>query len=169
MIISFKLRDLLKKQAKTICLNIGVFYTIIGVFSFVMLKMQKTMITSFDTPDDNFLQLMNVLHEIWSIYMPIMVFLGICYILFGLFFTKIEANKYKISLILRVLSIVWVIAYSISSIEFIKVFFESFGNGLEMFKYVAIPFAIFGFVAVAAIFTVPQYVIGKKILNQETV
>ena len=118
--------------------------------------------------DDSFTNTLKVLHEIWIIYMPFMILIGICYILFGLFFQKIKSNKFQFNLLLSILSLIWVLAYAISCIKYIKLFTSSFENDLLSFKYITYCFAGFGLIAVTALFTVPQYIIGKRIKQQET-
>lgn len=167
MIKSFSIRNLFKKEIKTICLSLGGFYIISGAFAVLMVKIQTIMLSNFETqPDDGFQNTLNVLHKIWIVYMPFMILIGICYLLFGLFYQKIKANKYEINLVLSILSLVWVIAYAISSIKYIDVFFASAVNDLGAFKYIGYVFAGFGLIAVLAVFTVPQYIIGKRIKKQ---
>ncbi len=169
MIKPISIKNIFKKDIKTICLSIGGFYAVFGVFALLMVKMQTMMISKFEPkPDENFTNTLNVLHEIWIIYMPLMILMGISYIVFGLSFQKIKTKKLQINLVLSVLSLIWVIAYAISCIKYMDVFFAGMTNDFEMFKYIAYGFAVFGFVAVFALFTVPQYLIGQRIKRQET-
>ena len=168
MITSFRFKDLFKKEVKSICIALGGFYSAFGLLALLMIKMQKLMIGSFEPiPDDSFQNTMNLLHRIWGSYMPFLILIGICYLLFGLFYNKIKANKYQINLVLSIISLIWVIAYSISSIKYVDVFLKTGEKDFEFFKYIGYIFVAFGFLAVLIVFTVPQYKIGKKIKEKE--
>jgi hypothetical protein len=168
MIKSFNFRDLFKKEVKTICLSIGGFYAGFGVLALLMVKLQNTMLSTFETkPDDSFQNTISILHNIWNLYMPFLILIGICYLLFGVFYHKIKVDKYQINLVLSIISLIWVIAYSISCLKYADAFFKSATNEFEAFKYIGYVFAGLGFLAVFAIFTVPQYKIGKRIKEQK--
>ena len=90
MIRPFSIKSLLKKDIKTICISLGGFYAVFGAFALLIVKMQ-TMMISNPSPqtDDSFTNTLKVLHEIWIIYMPFMILIGICYISFiWTFFSK---------------------------------------------------------------------------------
>ncbi len=73
-----------------ICISIGAFYSVFSFFALVMMKLQDFMISSFDdSPDDSFTMYKTVLDEIWIIYTPLMILLGLSYISFGLLFKKL--------------------------------------------------------------------------------
>ena len=168
MIKPLSFKQLFKKDIKTICLSIGGFYAVFGAFALLMVKLQSMMLSNFESsPDESFNNTLNVLHEIWIVYMPLMILLGLGYLTFGFFFNKIKANKYQINALLSILCLIWVIAYSISCIRYLDVFFAGMANDLEAFKYIGYGFAGFGFIAVFALMTVPQYIIGKRIKKQE--
>jgi hypothetical protein len=168
MIKSFSFRELFKKEVKIICLSIGGFYAAFGVLALLMVKMQNIMFSNFETkPDDSFQNTINILHKIWNGYMPFSILIGVCYLLLGLFYHKIKIDKYQINLVLSIISLIWVISYSISCVKYIDVFSKSAGSEFEGFKYIVYVIAGFGFLAVLAAFTVPQYKIGKKIKEQE--
>ncbi len=94
MIKPISIKNIFKKDIKTICLSIGGFYAVFGVFALLMVKMQTMMISNFDPkPDESFTNTLNVLHEIWIVYMPLMILIGISYIVFGLSFQKIKSKK----------------------------------------------------------------------------
>ena len=120
-------------------------------------------------PDDSFTNIFNVLHKIWIVYMPLMVLLGISYIVFGLLYSRIKVNKFQINLVLSILSFIWVIAYALSCIKYLDILFADMAKDFEPFKYVGYVFAGFGFIVVIAAFTVPQYIIGKRIKKQEVI
>lgn len=168
MIRPINIKNIFKKDIKTICLSIGGFYAVFGAFALLMIKIQTIMISNFDQqPDKSFSNTLNVLHKIWIVYMPFMILIGICYLIFGLLFQKIKTNKYQINLVLSLASLIWVIAYALSCIKYFDSFFVGFENDFAFFKYIAYGFAGFGFIAVFALFTVPQYIIGKRIKRQD--
>ena len=169
MIKPISLKQLFKKDIKTICLTIGGFYAVFGAFAILMVKLQTIMLSNFESsPDESFTNTLKVLHEIWIVYMPLLIILGLGYLAFGFLFNKIKTNKYRINLLLSILCLIWVIAYAISCIRYMDVFFAGMANDFEAFKYIGYGFAGFGFVAVFALMTVPQYIIGKRIKTQET-
>jgi hypothetical protein len=169
MIKPISLKQLFKKDIKTICLSIGGFYAVFGAFAILMIKLQTIMLTNFESsPHESFTSTLKVLHEIWIVYMPLLTILGLGYLAFGFFFNKIKTNKYLINLLLSILCLIWFVAYAISSIRFMDVLFAGMANGFEAFKYILYVFAGIGFVAVFALMTIPQYTIGKKIKTHET-
>lgn len=164
MIRPISLKQLFKKDIKTICLSIGGFYTVFGLFAIMMVKLQSMMISNFESsPDDSFSSYFDVLHGIWIVYMPLWIILGLAYVAFGFFYKKIKTNRFQINLLLSILSLIWVIAYSISCIKLIDFLIADMASNIEVFKYVGYVFAGFGFIAVFALMTVPQYIIGKRI------
>jgi hypothetical protein len=161
-------KQLFKKDIKTICLYVGGFYVVFAVFSIIMAKLQLMMLSNFESsPDELFANTINELHDIWLVYMPLLIILGLGYLAFGFLFNKIKINKYQLNQLLRILSLVWVIAYAISCIRHMDVFFLGMANDFVAFKYIGYGFAGFGFLAGLGLMTVPQYIIGKKIKMQE--
>lgn len=168
MIKPISLKQLFKKDIKVICLSIGGFYAVFGAFAILMVKLQTMMLSNFDpSPDESFIYTLKVLHEIWIFYMPLLIILGFGYLAFGFLFNKIKTNKYQINLLLSILCLIWVIAYAISCIRYMDVLFSGMANDFDAFKYIGYGFAGFGFLAVLALMTVPQYIIGKRIKIQE--
>jgi hypothetical protein len=158
---------LLKKEIKTICISIGGLYFAIGALSFLMMLVQKSFLNIAEPmPDDSFSKLMEVLHKIWRIYMPLLMGLGLSYLIFGFLFNKIKGKKFMINFVLGFLSLIWASAYSISSFEFIDVFSANSSNEIMHFKYISYFFASFGFIMVFALLTVPQFIIGKRIKKE---
>jgi hypothetical protein len=95
--------------------------------------------------------------------MPYLIALGLGYLAFGLFFNKIETKKFQLNLLLSILCLIWVVSYAISCIKYMEVFFNEVPIDVKAFKFIGYVFAGFGFVAVFALLTVPQYIIGKRI------
>lgn len=168
MIKQFSIKTLFKKDISTICLSIGGFYAVFGIMAIILIKMQTIMFSNFgQEPDESFMNIFIVLHKIWIVYMPLMILLGISYMAFGMLYNRIQVNKFQINLVLSILSTIWVIAYSISCIKYLDILLADMANDFEPFKYIGYVFAGIGFIVVIAVFTVPQYIIGKKIKKQE--
>lgn len=171
MIKKISFRELLKKDSTTICLSIGGFYTIMGIFALLIIKLQKLQTISFSnfptSPDASFMNLVNELHDIWTIYMPLMIVLGLGYLAFGFFFNKLKTNKYKINLLLSILCLIWGIAYCNACIEYLDIFLAVMPNNIAISKYIIYATAGIGCITVLAVMTVPQYIIGKRIKEQE--
>lgn len=164
--INPRIKNLFKKDVKTICLSIGGIYAVFGVLALGMVKMQTMMLSNFDAePDESFMNTMNVLHKLWIHYMPFLVLIGIGYVVFGLLYSKTRVNKFQVNLVLSIISVIWVFAYAFSCIKYLDILFSDF----EPFKYVSYVFAGFGFIAVIAALTVPQYIIGKRIRKEEVI
>ncbi len=164
MLESVKIKKVFQKDVNKICISIGVFYAIIGLFSIGMIKLQELMTTTFKTStDERFSLYQDTLNDIWYTYMPLMFVLGLLYLGFGLFYKKITTDKYLINLVLSIMSIAWVIGYTISSMNNADILFADLGED----KYLVYGFAGFGYIIVLAIFTIPQYIIGKRIKNIE--
>lgn len=160
--INFK--TLSRKGGKQICLAIGGLYTVLGAFSFLIMRMQSTMLSIPEFAQDEFFSnIMITLHEIWATYMPFMILLGLGYLSFGFFFNKINRGKYLINLLLSILSVIWVITYIIGSVEYVEVLATSFDGS----KYVAYASGGFGAIMVFALMCVPQYIIGKRIKTEK--
>jgi hypothetical protein len=137
---------------------------VFGVLALLIIKMQTMTISNFDSKaDEIFLNTLNVLHNIWILYMPLMILLGIGYVIFGLLYHRIKVNRYQINLVLSILSLIWVIAYALSCLKYLDVLFAEMATDFAPFKYIGYVIAGFGFIAVLAVFTVPQYIIGKRI------
>jgi surface polysaccharide O-acyltransferase-like enzyme len=157
-----------KNKTKLTCLVLGGIYAIFGSFSLLIILIQRLMISSFDPITDNsFMTSHNTLFKIWIIHMPLMVFIGLCYLIFGLLIKRIKSSKFQINLFLSIFSFVWVVTYLIRSIEYFNSFNMGMPNEFEYFKYISYVFAFFGFAVVTALFTVPQFFIGRMIKKEE--
>ncbi|MBC34643.1 MAG: hypothetical protein CL663_01170 [Bacteroidetes bacterium] len=168
MIRSFSLQELLKKDAKKICMTIGGFYTFFGIAALLMVRLQSNMMSTFEDPaHDSFNTMMSLMHESWNTHMPFLALLGIAYLAFGYFFNKIKMDKLKINLILGSLCLIWTISYPFSITQYIDLFANFGGEEFEAFKYISYVFGAFGFAVVLALMTVPQFFIGKKIKQRE--
>ena len=65
MIKSISLKQLFKKDIKTICLSIGGFYTVFGAFAILMVKLQTIMLSNVESsPDESFSNTLKVMAKI---------------------------------------------------------------------------------------------------------
>lgn len=163
MIRTMSIFDIFKKDIKTISLLFGGFYIFIGAFSLLMIKF--IMPNFAPTSEEIFSKTYEILGNIWIIYMPLLIIIGICYLVFGFLNHKIKTSRFQINLLLSILSLFWVVAYMISNLRYLDIFLSGFrDSGMIGVFYI---FAGLGFIVVLALLTVPQYVIGKRIKKQD--
>ena len=74
-----------------------------------------------------------------------------------------DSKTLDINLVLSILSLIWVLFYGMSIAKNSDALFAGLENDIEIFKNIAYMFAGLGFIMVLALFTIPQYIIGKKI------
>lgn len=164
----FKIKKLFDNNISILSFSIGGYYVLFGVFALLMVRLQAMMLPDFITlSDDSFVDNLRVLHEIWIVYMPFLILLGTAYVLFGLFYKMIKKISFYINLALGILSLIWVIVYMINSVKYIDVFFANTEIEFDAIKNFGYVMSGFGFLAILATFTVPQYIIGRKIRKQE--
>lgn len=90
MIRPTNIKNIFKKDIKTIYLSLGGFYAVFGAFALLTNFMQTMMMPNIDAqPDVSFSNYLNVLHEIWIVFMPLLIILGLSYVVLGLLFQKI--------------------------------------------------------------------------------
>jgi hypothetical protein len=167
MIESKSLKQLFRKDVRTICLSIGGFYVVFGAFAILMVKIQTMMLINVEgSASQSFINSLKILHEIWMIYMPLLIVLGLGYLLFGLLFKRLQAIRYQANILLSIFCLIWAITYSISCSRYFDVFFAGMTTDFEALKYVAYGFAGFGLLAVFVLLTVPQFVISKRLKVQ---
>jgi hypothetical protein len=155
--------DIFKKDIKTISLSFGGFYIFIGGLALLMIEV--IMPNFAPTSEEIFLKSIDILSDIWIIYMPLLIIIGISYLAFGFFSHKIKTSRFQINLLLSLLSLFWVISYMISNLRYLETFLTGFSDsGMINIAYI---FAGIGFLTVLALLTIPQYVIAKKIRKQD--
>ena len=153
-----------KKDLHKAIMTIGALYSGFSVFALLIVFMQKLSISSVeDFADEEFMGLMNMLHSIWITYMPLLLLLGLTYVLFGFMYNKITFNRFLINQIISVLFIAWAVAYAYGSVDYIKIFVELIPFQNEIISTAMYVMTGVGFVVVFLFMSVPQYLIGKMI------
>ncbi|MEP2773506.1 MAG: hypothetical protein ABJH05_15245 [Fulvivirga sp.] len=108
-----------------------------------------------------------ILHNIWTIYMPLLVIIGFSMVVFSYAFERLNAQRIAIQTGILVACTVWVIAYSVACIPYLKAF-QSMSPEQEVFNWITYIFAIFGFGAVFALLTIPNFKVLKKLKAENT-
>ena len=156
----------LNKDARIISLSIGGFYLFFGGCALLMIMFQRSMFINMSATDDELVNYFIVLYDIWNVYMPLMMGVGVLYLLFGLVYNKLPGFHFQINLILGIISLLYFIAYAITSFENIDPLIFEIPDGPEIFENIEEVFMVFGFIGSLALFTVPQFIIGYKIRKQ---
>ncbi len=155
------------KIAKVLCIIVGAFYmgsAVIAALSTLYQMLLKQLPHSGNLFENNqFYSLFD--HMLY--FLPLLLMLGLSYLIFGLKYHKISADKFKISLIIAIFSIIYSLAYS-------YFFLQNFNDAIkEVFNFRSAFRGLFFFLSlVIAIFTIamhviPQIFIGKMILKEK--
>lgn len=162
-------KELFKKEPKKIIRTLGVFYAGIGAWCFFGLTLMNSTINNFPKDDeiDGFNHTFKILQDIWTTYMPLLIIIGLSMIAFSYTFERLKEKQIVIQTGILVICTFWVIAYLIANIPYIKSF-QSMSPDLKIFNVVIYIFAIFGFGAVFALMTIPNYKVLKKLKAAKT-
>jgi len=102
--------------------------------------------------------------NIWIIFMPTLLIIGLAFLLTGIFITKIKNKKLLIHSTISILSIIWLILYIVSLGE----------NNLspsklpdEMDRIIASVFYYFGIIVCSLLIIIPELIIGIKLYKIE--
>jgi len=164
------MKTVLRNKTSAICIAIGGFYMVFGLLDLCMIIFQKMMISDIGQfPGMKFTNMLSLIHGIWIIYMPLMILLGIAYLIFGLLFHQISSHKFQINLVLSALSLIWVLAYVISCLPYMHLLISDFAFGQKWFGSLIYIITAFGFLVVFSLFTLPQFIIGMQIRKQNSV
>jgi hypothetical protein len=158
----YKQKEKAAKHIKVISLITGFAYSGVAALGLLIVLLQIIMLSSVDALPDEF-SMFHKIHLLFLTYMPIVFFLGIAYIMFGFKFKKLNNSIFNVHLILKILSIIIPIAYSIS---LLTLFNESQKGRPELpliFLILQLIFSLFGFLVLFAAFSIPQYFINKKV------
>ncbi len=158
-----------KDNPKQMCIGLGAGYAGFGIFALTMTEFQKLLLSKMGqpAPDKYFMDIMNNIHSIWELYMPLLILLGLLFVVFGLFFNRLKKYKYKISIFLGLISLAWLTGYMVKSVEFMKFFNAAIPFGTGHFGAITYIFAGAGLLFLVAMFAVPQYYIMKKFKSFE--
>jgi hypothetical protein len=143
---------------------LGGAYALFGLFVLAIVTMQSLMLSeSMSDIDESLTNSLSAMHNILKTYMPLLILLGIGYLVFGLFYNRIKSKRYQINLLLSILFIAWIAGYNVSYILNIDEFLGGFTNNNEVLKSTTYGYLIFESIIALAIITVPQYILGRAI------
>ncbi len=141
----------------------GGIYAGFGILAWFMVLLQKGLMPyMIDDPDvdESFIQLISTLHNTWDTYMPLLILLGLTYIIFGLLLNKMQHRSFGIFLIIVILTLGWLAGYLVRTLQYPDLFMAT-DQGFS--DPVALVFAGIGTLFMLAFFTVPQFVIVRKL------
>ena len=162
-------KDLFKKEPKKIIRRVGLFYAGIGAWCYFGLTLMESTFDNFpkDEEFDNFNKTGEILQNIWSIYMPLLMIIGVVMVAFSYVFERVKEQQIVIQTGIFVASAIWVIAYSIASIPYINSI-QNISPELETFNVLMKIAALFAFGAVFCFMTLPNYKVLKKMKTENT-
>ena len=162
-------KELFKKEPKKIIRTVGLFYAGIGAWCLFVLTLMTSTMNGFpeDGEFDGFNRTFEILQNIWTTYMPVLIIIGLGMVAFSYAFERLNEQRIAIQTGILVVCVVWVIAYSIASIPYLEAF-QSISPEQEIFNGLTYIFAIFGFGAVFALMTIPNFKVLKKLKADNT-
>ena len=164
----FHVNGLKTKEIKIFIALLGGGYAGYGSINAFSLWFQQKMFDSFPSDDSlfstdssisPFLETMMQMSDVMQTFMPLLVLLGLSYLLLAAFLEKVGDFGFGLSIILAVLSIAWVVGYAISSAGYLNSFSEFGGETFPGFGKFAMIAGVSGFVQFIGIFVVPQILI----------
>ncbi len=88
-----------------------------GVFSLLAIYLGQKMIGNFKSTGDQILK-MNIyftaLHDVWFIYMPLMIIVGVIYVLSGWLIKKGKKEGISVGIFAAILNLLWFAGYAMS-------------------------------------------------------
>ena len=167
--IPFSTKNLFKKEPKKIIRTIGLFYAGIGAWCFFGMFLMKFTMADLQKDEEfsGFNTTVEILQDIWTTYMPLLILIGIGMILFSFRFEQLKNRQVQIQTLILTISTIWVLFYSYACIPYIQAF-QTISPEQEPFNILTYIFAIFGFGAVFALMTIPNYRILKKLKVENT-
>lgn len=156
-------KELFKKEPKIIIRTIGATYAGIGAWCFVGLTLMSSTINSFpnDAQFSAFNRTAQILHNIWSTYMPMLIVIGISMVGFSYLFERLKEQRIAIQTGIVIVCSIWSITYSIAHIPYIEGFEAMLDEHLQLqgLTYIV---AIPAFGSVLGMMTIPNYKTLKK-------
>jgi len=146
-------------QIKTICMVVGIVYSGFATFMLGIVFLQKLMVYGSGIPTEEVTGL-NSSHNIFFIFLPLVILLGIAYIKFGFSFSKTPIKPILVNNILRIVSAIISVSYSIVCFRLLILGLPGFFSITAVLMILS---SAFGFFIVILVFNLPQYFISKKI------
>lgn len=167
--IPLNTKELFKKEPKKIIRTVGGFYAGIGAWCFFGMFLMRSTMNNFPKDDEfnGFNRTFEILQNIWATYMPLLIVIGICMIVFSYAFERLNEQRIAIQTGILITCTIWVIAYSYASIPYLEAF-QSISPQQGAFKGITYIFSIFGFGAVFASMTIPNYRVLRKLKAEKT-
>ncbi len=152
-----------KNVGRIISYSTGACYFFYGGFSLLIVYLQKMMISTVENQMGDEIDYFNTMHTIFLEYLPYLMLLGVGYLLFGLFYKKLGSYKFLINILLAIISVLGVISYTstISGNETITSEFSSMPDEISGAMDTVL---VVSYIVIFSFFTVPQFIIGRKIL-----
>ncbi|WP_420577987.1 hypothetical protein [Ekhidna sp.] len=162
-------KELFKKEPKKIIRTVGLFYAGIGAWCFFGLTLMNSTMSNFpkDEEFEGFNRTFEILQNIWMTYMPLLIIIGFGMVAFSYALERLNEQRIAIQTGILIVCTIWVIAYSIASIPYLEAFL-SISPEQEAFNGLTYIFALFGFGAVFALMTIPNYKVLKKLKAENT-
>lgn len=108
------------KSAGLISLIYGFLGCGLGIFSLFTLYMGQKMLNNFKSTGEQFLKMkfyFNALHDSWLIYMPLIIIIGLIYILAGWLIKKGKKEGISVGIFAGILNLLWFAGYAISILD----------------------------------------------------
>ncbi|MEQ9466387.1 MAG: hypothetical protein RLN88_03195 [Ekhidna sp.] len=163
-------KELFKKEPKKIIRTVGLFYAGIGAWCFFGLTLMNSTMSNFpkDEEFEGFNRTFEILQNIWTTYMPLLIIIGLGMVAFSYAYERLHEQRIAIQTGILIASTIWVIAYSIASIPYLEAFQSIAPEQNGIFNGLTYIFAVFGFGAVFALMTIPNYKVLKKLKAENT-
>ncbi|WP_424963607.1 hypothetical protein [Ekhidna sp.] len=163
-------KELFKKEPKKIIRTVGLFYAGIGAWCFFGLKLMKSTVYNF--PEDKELEGFNrtsqILQNIWTTYMPFLIMIGLSMVAFSFALERLKEQRIVIQTGILVVCAIWVIGYSVAFIPYLQAFQSIIPEQRGLLNGLNYIYTIFGFGAVFALMTIPNYKVLKKLKDENT-
>jgi len=145
--IPFSTKNLFKKEPKKIIRTIGLFYAGIGAWCFFGMFLMKFTMADLQKDEEfsGFNTTVEILQDIWTTYMPLLILIGIGMILFSFRFEQLKNRQVQIQTLILTISTIWVLFYSYACIPYIKPFRQSpLNKNLSIYWHIYLRYLVLG-------------------------
>jgi hypothetical protein len=159
------LQEIKIKELKTICMVVGGFYSAYGLFSLGLTRLQSFMLTSIEPIafEAEVFDEMHRAHDDMYSFMPLLVMLGLGYLLFGLFMHRATGQHMRMYFTLTILTLLWVGTYLYRSLDNFMANRETLLTGVEFLDSITLAFTLGGSLFMLMLFVIPPIIIGNKL------